>query len=739
MISKNFFKIQKVLSLNAQQSFNFSRFVGPEAKRQYKKLHGKFILTPYLRDDLHYDQINDVKSLDESNGIFKLADDLVRYPDSPVDKKGICMMMYQLALKGENQDFKDVFQILEGHLYKYKEQFSPRLVYGALYGSYKTNSASNYGISYFEEEFFRVKKELSSIEFVNIAEALSHNNNKSLSDKKKFIDRHLLTDLVEKYDQYKFNSNAQQNLIFALQRMEYYNKEIWEKMLDTIMKNKSIRNLKRVASIYELLQKIQKEGKFYRSLEPEIENFKNRLLQREDHNWLYNVEKGQYHTYAEIVKKAEQYDEKKASQKQQIGKYLHYKQENLEKFKLNKQNIRKVAEEIENKEKKQELENLIYEKFMLENMGTNTKQPEEAEDSKIKIESETSFHNLRNMQSGEELEGYNEREIEEIVNEEFEEQKKEMEQAAKQKQKKEIKKDIEQLQDVQINEQVNVDNTENDSFQELEELYQNEQQTNQADYLNQAKEKQQDFEKGKFEQNTENQQQKNVNHEKHGKHGKHGKHHNDTQSDNQYNENHNNQQKNEHNHTNEEINQYFQQENEKSGNGHRHGHGKGKGKNHHQNHNKAQNELISLKNPQIFQQQQIQKTIHENSKVLYQTLDEKGKPVVVMGIPLNQVQAIQNQSQQHQQLQVQVPLQQQLNHPQQQLNYSQQQQFVYQPQQQHQIQVQQPQQWGINFQENRHLSQQQQQLKNEEYMPLKTENSLNESKQLLYTGKYPEM
>lgn len=34
---------------------------------------------------------------------------------------------------------------------------------------------------------------------------------------------------------------------------------------------------------------------------------------------------------------------------------------------------------------------------MLENMGTNTKQPEEAEDSKLKIESETSFHNLRNM------------------------------------------------------------------------------------------------------------------------------------------------------------------------------------------------------------------------------------------------------------------------------------------------------------------------------------------------------
>lgn len=41
---------------------------------------------------------------------------------------------------------------------------------------------------------------IASIEFVNITEALSHNNNKSLSDKKKFIDRHLLTDLVEKYD-----------------------------------------------------------------------------------------------------------------------------------------------------------------------------------------------------------------------------------------------------------------------------------------------------------------------------------------------------------------------------------------------------------------------------------------------------------------------------------------------------------------------------------------------------------
>lgn len=51
--------------------------------------------------------------------------------------------MYNLARKGNpEENYKPVFSLLEEHLYKYKEQFSSRLVYGALYGSYKTNDAS---------------------------------------------------------------------------------------------------------------------------------------------------------------------------------------------------------------------------------------------------------------------------------------------------------------------------------------------------------------------------------------------------------------------------------------------------------------------------------------------------------------------------------------------------------------------------------------------------------------------
>lgn len=56
---------------------------------------------------------------------------------------------------------KKLFEELEKHLYKFKEQCNSRLAYGGLYGSYKTNSASHYFINFFEEEFANNKKEIS--------------------------------------------------------------------------------------------------------------------------------------------------------------------------------------------------------------------------------------------------------------------------------------------------------------------------------------------------------------------------------------------------------------------------------------------------------------------------------------------------------------------------------------------------------------------------------------------------
>lgn len=51
-----------------------------------------------------------------------------------------------------------IFRELERHLYKFKETLSARLAFGGLYASYKSNCASTYQISFFEEEFFRTSE-----------------------------------------------------------------------------------------------------------------------------------------------------------------------------------------------------------------------------------------------------------------------------------------------------------------------------------------------------------------------------------------------------------------------------------------------------------------------------------------------------------------------------------------------------------------------------------------------------
>lgn len=84
----------------------------------------------------------------------------------------------------------------------------------------------------------------------------------------------------------------------------------------------------------------------------------------------------------------------------------------------NKKNIKKVEEEIENKAKKSELDSLMYEKFMLENMGESDKTPSEKEDDfEGKIEKEGNYHKLN--EENNEFDDVDNSEIDNLTEEEF--------------------------------------------------------------------------------------------------------------------------------------------------------------------------------------------------------------------------------------------------------------------------------------------------------------------------------
>lgn len=59
--------------------------------------------------------------------------------------------------------------------------------------------------------------------------------------------------MLASYDQdLKFRVVNILELFAALIRLEYYDKDIWEKVLDTIVKNKScLKNIERLTNLYE--------------------------------------------------------------------------------------------------------------------------------------------------------------------------------------------------------------------------------------------------------------------------------------------------------------------------------------------------------------------------------------------------------------------------------------------------------------------------------------------------------
>lgn len=79
-------------------------------------------------------------------------------------------------------------------------------------------------------------------------------------------------------------------------------------MLKTFRTGPNTRGLPTLTYLIDSLKKLNKSGKFFRDLQPDINCFLNKIRKNPDYAWLYNVEEERYFTYAEVLKKRNEYN-----------------------------------------------------------------------------------------------------------------------------------------------------------------------------------------------------------------------------------------------------------------------------------------------------------------------------------------------------------------------------------------------------------------------------------------------
>lgn len=116
----------------------------------------------------HRDWKNPVKFVDDlflpaerlQDGILQeMVDELLLRQDKEVHFKGIGMMLYNMA----KTDFREpmIMRRFESNLFKYKDQFTHRLAFGAYFGLLRMSHPNFYMLEFLEKELRRTKNKLS--------------------------------------------------------------------------------------------------------------------------------------------------------------------------------------------------------------------------------------------------------------------------------------------------------------------------------------------------------------------------------------------------------------------------------------------------------------------------------------------------------------------------------------------------------------------------------------------------
>lgn len=217
-------------------------------------------------------------------------------------------LVYNCAKENISDD--KLWNNLEFQLIKNIDALSPRLLYGCYFGFMRLSKGETRTLEILQKEFEKkVVKELEPMECFEMLEATSYFNRTDY-DFKPFMRDHIVSQLVQFWKFARFFNSPTYffRLLETLQRLEFYDSEIWEHILE-IYSKKSCSDSDKWVPLYESLIRLQ--GRDIDQLTgldftSEIKRFEEMWENSDDLRWKYNLQEKRYYTVHEMVEKADQ-------------------------------------------------------------------------------------------------------------------------------------------------------------------------------------------------------------------------------------------------------------------------------------------------------------------------------------------------------------------------------------------------------------------------------------------------
>ena len=102
----------------------------------------------------------------------------------------------------------------------------------------------------------------------------------------------------------RYNPGLQLRLFDALIGSSYFEKNLFDLVVEDIVQSKRIRNLDSMLNVLSKLRILKEsvinnvihQGKFERDLDTQIKRINERLMGRDDFKWIYNFDQNRYYT-----------------------------------------------------------------------------------------------------------------------------------------------------------------------------------------------------------------------------------------------------------------------------------------------------------------------------------------------------------------------------------------------------------------------------------------------------------
>lgn len=280
----------------------------PFFKRNYLKKVSNTNNLRYIADPLDLRQYRG--TYDSVTGKSDPIKDLVKRvkhkQNLDITAGSVCFLAYHGAK--ENVTEPVVWSEIEFYIGKTLSEMEPRMIYGCFYGILKSNSGSLELLEslqkiYMEKCFYSS----SGFDCFELIEACTCSTRKDFSAID-FMHEVLVPRLEERWNTSRFLHIDKYLLEFmvTLASVDYFEKGIWEKLLDNV-RRKKFRDVGKWRRYYDLLHHFRKENfEEYSgiSLDPLFERLEEFWKGNVDFQWKYSLEHQRYHTVEELIDKA---------------------------------------------------------------------------------------------------------------------------------------------------------------------------------------------------------------------------------------------------------------------------------------------------------------------------------------------------------------------------------------------------------------------------------------------------